>query len=89
MRSGLQVRRDAFSWLPSSRVRLVRTTCQGQRHVCTECGVALTIVYDAQPDAVWIVAGKLAVHVLLGVCDTQSLPTRVARPLCCATCMKC
>mmetsp|Transcript_20938 Transcript_20938/g.58606 ORF Transcript_20938/g.58606 Transcript_20938/m.58606 type:complete len:307 (-) Transcript_20938:1348-2268(-) len=55
----IPVRHDKFRWLPSSRVRLIRTTPHGQRHVCSECGGILTIIYDSQPSAVWIAAGMV------------------------------
>lgn len=56
---------DGFQWTKKESLRLVRTTGQGQRHMCTRCGGVLTIVYDSQPDQVWPVAGVL---------DDESLP---------------
>jgi hypothetical protein len=38
---------------------LVRTTPHGQRHICTTCGGALSIVYDDQPNFTWPSAGSL------------------------------
>eukprot|EP00931_Biecheleriopsis_adriatica_P084342 TRINITY_DN58130_c0_g1_i1.p1 TRINITY_DN58130_c0_g1~~TRINITY_DN58130_c0_g1_i1.p1 ORF type:complete len:347 (+),score=55.37 TRINITY_DN58130_c0_g1_i1:55-1095(+) len=50
---------EQFSWTKSEALSLMRTTGHGQRHVCTRCGVVLTIVYDSQPDCTWPVAGAL------------------------------
>jgi len=50
---------EAFRWTKRESLRLVRTTRHGQRHVCVRCGGVLTIVYDAQPDCTWPVAGAL------------------------------
>jgi len=50
---------NAFRWTKRNGLRLVRTTRHGQRHICTQCGVVLTIVYDSQPDCTWPVAGAL------------------------------
>lgn len=50
---------QGFWWTKRETLRLVRTTRHGQRHMCTRCGVCLTIVYDAQPDCMWPVAGVL------------------------------
>jgi hypothetical protein len=55
------------SWIPVDNQHLVwkqepplkRTTNHGQRHVCTNCGGVLTIVYDDQPDTTWPAAGGL------------------------------
>lgn len=52
---------------------LVRTTSHGSRHMCTECGTTLTIVYDSQPDCLWPVAGVL---------DDASLPEEMPNALC-------
>lgn len=38
---------------------LIRTTEHGQRHICTDCGSVLTIVYDDQPEMTWPAAGGL------------------------------
>lgn len=54
-----------FRWTKQESLRLVRTTRHGQRHICTNCGGTLTIVYDSQPDCTWPVAGAL---------DDASLP---------------
>jgi hypothetical protein len=44
---------------PQGEPPLVRTTDHGQRHICTSCGGALTIVYDDQPEMTWPAAGGL------------------------------
>ena len=36
---------------------LKRTSSHGQRHFCPNCGGALTIVYDDQPDCIWPAVG--------------------------------
>ena len=54
-------------------LQLVRTTGHGQRHMCGRCGTTLTIVYDAQPDCIWPVAGVL---------DDESLPVDLQDALC-------
>ena len=54
-------------------LQLVRTTGHGQRHMCGRCGTTLTIVYDAQPDCIWPVAGVL---------DDESLPVDLEDALC-------
>eukprot|EP00747_Dinoflagellata_sp_TGD_P200616 gnl/TRDRNA2_/TRDRNA2_74037_c0_seq2.p1 gnl/TRDRNA2_/TRDRNA2_74037_c0~~gnl/TRDRNA2_/TRDRNA2_74037_c0_seq2.p1 ORF type:complete len:325 (-),score=20.95 gnl/TRDRNA2_/TRDRNA2_74037_c0_seq2:43-1017(-) len=59
------VRKEGFEWTSDRTLKLVRTTHHGQRHMCTECGGTMTIVYDSQPDATWPVAGAL---------DDDSLP---------------
>jgi hypothetical protein len=61
---------------PRGEPPLVRTTDHGQRHICTSCGGALTIVYDDQPEMTWPAAGGL---------DDAALPTdtaRISRTLC-------
>lgn len=50
---------EDFSWTKTEGLQLVRTTRHGQRHICTKCGGVMTIVYDAQPDCTWPVAGAL------------------------------
>lgn len=67
------VGRDGFHWTCEDSVELRRTTSHGQRHVCTRCGGALTIIYDSQPDAVWPAAGSL---------EDSSLPEDVGGSLC-------
>lgn len=51
------VAREDFVWTNNREPALVRTTSHGQRHICTTCGGALTIVYDGDPDCVWPAAG--------------------------------
>jgi hypothetical protein len=61
---------------PEGEPPLVRTTEHGQRHICTSCGGALTIVYDEQPEMTWPAAGGL---------DDTAIPVDVAtisRTLC-------
>jgi hypothetical protein len=61
---------------PQGEPPLVRTTDHGQRHICTSCGGALTIVYDEQPEMTWPAAGGL---------DDAAVPVDVAtisRTLC-------
>jgi hypothetical protein len=53
------VEKQDFAWTTSPPPPLVRTTDHGQRHFCSECGGALTIVYDDQPDTVWPAAGAM------------------------------
>jgi len=48
-----------FRWTKREALRLVRTTKHGQRHICSRCAGVLTIIYDAQPDHTWPVAGAL------------------------------
>lgn len=45
---------------------LTRTTSHGQRHFCPNCGGAMTIVYDEQPDLTWPAVGGF---------DDTSLPS--------------
>ena len=41
-------------------LKLIRTTSFGQRHVCTYCGVVLTIVYDKEQDEyIWPTAASM------------------------------
>lgn len=47
-----------LKWTKHDSLKLVRTAEHGQRHVCTKCGVFMTIVYDAD-GAIWPVAGVL------------------------------
>ncbi|CAE8641585.1 unnamed protein product, partial [Polarella glacialis] len=47
-----------FSWTKKDGLKLVRTTTHARRHVCTHCGVFLTIVYD-EDGATWPLAGSL------------------------------
>lgn len=47
---------EDFRWT-CQEPELVRTTSHGQRHICTDCGGVLTIVYDSDPDCVWPAAG--------------------------------
>ena len=68
----MPVRDSTFLWRSDSTLELVRTTPHGSRHMCTRCGTTLTIVYDAQPDCVWPVAGVL---------DDDSLPADLPRAL--------
>ena len=55
----MPVWKDDFRWISSPPPPLVRTTPHGQRHFCADCGAALTIVYDDQPDMIWPAAGGL------------------------------
>lgn len=48
-----------MKWTTTPGPELRRTTNHGQRHFCTTCGGALTIVYDEQPDLTWPAAGGL------------------------------
>ncbi|CAE6915108.1 unnamed protein product [Symbiodinium sp. CCMP2592] len=47
-----------LKWTSKVGLKKVRTTSHARRHVCTKCGVFLTIVYD-EDDAVWPLAGAL------------------------------
>eukprot|EP00933_Yihiella_yeosuensis_P017540 TRINITY_DN14622_c0_g1_i1.p1 TRINITY_DN14622_c0_g1~~TRINITY_DN14622_c0_g1_i1.p1 ORF type:complete len:194 (-),score=30.46 TRINITY_DN14622_c0_g1_i1:202-783(-) len=47
-----------FSWTKKDGLKLVRTTSHARRHVCTNCCVFLTIVYD-EDGAIWPLAGSL------------------------------
>lgn len=67
------VRPDGFKWTRERALILKRTTGHGSRHVCTECGVVMSIVYDSQPDCIWPVAG---------VIDDDSMPEDVGAALC-------
>lgn len=46
----------------SSPLTLRRTTLHAQRHCCQDCGSAMTIVYDGQPNHIWPAAGGLDDH---------------------------
>ena len=50
---------EDFAWTTDPAPALQRTTNHGQRHFCTTCGAAMTIVYDEDPDVVWPAAGGL------------------------------
>eukprot|EP00930_Biecheleria_cincta_P006362 TRINITY_DN107362_c0_g1_i1.p1 TRINITY_DN107362_c0_g1~~TRINITY_DN107362_c0_g1_i1.p1 ORF type:complete len:343 (+),score=44.61 TRINITY_DN107362_c0_g1_i1:31-1029(+) len=50
---------EEIKWTSKQTLRLVRTTSHARRHVCTNCGVFLSIVYDEDKDAVWPLAGSL------------------------------
>lgn len=47
-----------MSWISKDGLKLVRTTSHARRHVCTKCGVFMTIVYD-EDGAVWPLAGAM------------------------------
>ncbi|CAJ1408936.1 unnamed protein product [Effrenium voratum] len=47
-----------LQWTRKDTLKLVRTTNHAKRHVCTNCGVFMTIVYD-EDGAVWPLAGAL------------------------------
>ena len=54
----MPVWKEDFRWINTeSTPPLVRTTPHGQRHICADCGAALTIVYDDQLDLIWPAAG--------------------------------
>lgn len=54
----LAVKLGDLVWAKQDSLRLVRTTSHARRHVCTQCGVYLTIVYD-EDSTVWPLAGNL------------------------------
>jgi len=47
-----------MKWVSTDGLKLLRTTSHARRHLCTHCGVFLTIVYD-EDGAVWPLAGAL------------------------------
>eukprot|EP00931_Biecheleriopsis_adriatica_P121191 TRINITY_DN96282_c0_g1_i1.p1 TRINITY_DN96282_c0_g1~~TRINITY_DN96282_c0_g1_i1.p1 ORF type:complete len:335 (+),score=51.34 TRINITY_DN96282_c0_g1_i1:153-1157(+) len=49
---------EGLSWTRKETRKLVRTTEHARRHVCTSCGVFMTIVYD-EDEGVWPLAGSL------------------------------
>uniref|UniRef100_A0A0G4FBW9 CENP-V/GFA domain-containing protein n=1 Tax=Chromera velia CCMP2878 TaxID=1169474 RepID=A0A0G4FBW9_9ALVE len=55
----IPVYKDGFRWTKEDKLRVVRTTKHGQRHMCTGCGGVMTIVYDDQPYTVWPCAGAI------------------------------
>jgi hypothetical protein len=48
-----------FRWTTSPAPLLKETTDHGKRHVCTNCGGVLTIVYNDDPTTTWPAAGGL------------------------------
>lgn len=69
-------RRSDLRWTLHMPPPLVRTTPHGQRHICEQCGSAMTIVYDSQPDLVWPAMG--CVHSMERDDGTQGDPGDVS-----------
>jgi len=67
------VAEEGFRWMRHETLELVRTTPHGKRHICTRCGVVMTIVYDSQLDTIWPVAGTI---------DDTSFPEDLESYLC-------
>eukprot|EP00811_Abedinium_folium_P013950 NODE_22982_length_686_cov_1.488372.p3 GENE.NODE_22982_length_686_cov_1.488372~~NODE_22982_length_686_cov_1.488372.p3 ORF type:complete len:102 (-),score=31.87 NODE_22982_length_686_cov_1.488372:43-348(-) len=54
--------KDSLQWTRQEALTLVRTTGFGQRHVCTHCGVFMTIAYDGSDNGggeTWPILGTL------------------------------
>jgi hypothetical protein len=63
---------------------LKRYTDHGQRHVCSQCHGAVTIVYDEDCDEViWIAAGSLFTNHLPGTCQEVSQYLDRVAHICC------
>ncbi|CAK9084662.1 unnamed protein product, partial [Durusdinium trenchii] len=54
----MPIEEGQLKWTFKDGLKLVRTTSHARRHVCTNCGVFMTIVYD-EDGAVWPLAGVL------------------------------
>lgn len=52
-------RKNELCWLQESSKVLNRFSSHAQRHLCNRCGGVLAIVYDAEPDNIWMAAGTL------------------------------
>eukprot|EP00928_Gymnodinium_smaydae_P023834 TRINITY_DN19506_c0_g1_i1.p1 TRINITY_DN19506_c0_g1~~TRINITY_DN19506_c0_g1_i1.p1 ORF type:complete len:374 (-),score=85.16 TRINITY_DN19506_c0_g1_i1:263-1384(-) len=72
-------------WTKRDSLKLVRTTKHGRRHVCTACGVFLTIVYD-EDGAIWPLAGTIddkcfsAEHLQARVTDVSHICVKWKQP---------
>jgi len=56
--SWMPIQEGELKWTKKDGLKLVRTTSHARRHVCSNCGVFMTIVYD-EDGAVWPLAGVI------------------------------
>lgn len=52
-------RTHRVTWESGESLILQRTTAKGKRHICTCCGGILSIVYDVNPNWIWLAAGTI------------------------------
>lgn len=74
---------DGLSWRRSSHLQLTRTTRHANRHQCAQCAAILTIVYDSQPNTIWIAAGAIQDECMPDGADTYALYRKIH--ICCET----
>ena len=79
----IPVYNEDFKWTTNPPPRLRRTTPHGQRHFSEDCGGALTIVYDDQPDMTWPAAGALVDTTLPGTRDELNYCLHRTCHICC------
>ena len=75
----IPVEKTDFSWVKDPP--LVRTTSHGRSHICDHCSGVLTIIYDSQPEVVWIAAGGLDDSLV--ICNDFSKYLRCVIHICC------